>query len=211
VNAETPVKINGQSMTEPLAAADYVAPRKPTLLTVRRARYLAIPGQGEPGGERFTAAIGALYGVAFTVKMTRKFAGKPVYPISKLEALWFMSGVAPGTPREDWRWKLVIRTPDVVTPGDVRHAISTLLGRGKPRQVREVTLETIVEGPCVQMLHLGPYEREPETVDVMRAFVIDQGYRLTGLHHEIYLSDPRRVPPARLRTILRLPVRRAGR
>ena len=90
-------------------------------------------------------------------------------------------------------------------PKDLKTAVETLLKRGKSPEVKELTLETIDEGLCVQMLHVGPYEKENETVALMRSFAEVNGLKLSGPHHEIYLSDPRRVPPDRLKTILRLP------
>lgn len=186
--------------------ADYVAPRQPALLTIKPAQYLAISGQGAPGGEAFTVRIGALYAMAFTVKMTRKFAGLQDYTIGKLEAQWFFDGDPANIPRDQWRWKLLIRTPDFIKSADLKKAVATLLKRGKPPQVNEVKLERIDEGRCVQMLHVGPYDRECETLKQMEAFAENKRLRLTGPRHEIYLSDPRRVPPERLKTILREPV-----
>jgi hypothetical protein len=182
---------------------EYVAPRSPVLLTIGSAKYLTIDGQGSPGGDRFTAAIGALYGVAFTIKMTRKFGGKQDYAVAKLEALW------PGDmlrPRDQWQWKLMIRTPAFVTGADLKRAITAQLDKGKHAEVKDVSLETIKEGRCVQMLHIGPYEKEDATRAAMRAFAREKGFSLAGPHHEIYLSDPRRVTPTKLKTILREPV-----
>ena len=189
--------------------ADYAATRKPALVNLSKARYLAITGQGAPGGDLFQTRIGALYGVAFTIKMTRKFAGLQDYAVCKLEAQWWSDALDENfarSPKEQWRWKLLIRTPDFVSANDVKQAVTVLLKRGKGEDVKHVQLETLAEGRCVQMLHVGPYEREGETVTVMKAFAERQGLRLHGLHHEIYLSDPRRVPPERLKTILRIPV-----
>lgn len=187
---------------------EYVAPKTPVLLTIKPAKYLAIDGRGAPGGPRFSAAIGALYAVAFTIKMTRKFAGKQDYAVSKLEGLWHFDGDPAKTPRDEWRWTLVIRTPAFVTAAELRKAVATLLAKDKPAEVKEVRLETLKEGGCVQMLHVGPYDRESETIEMMRVFAGRKGLELAGPHHEIYLSDPRRVPAARLKTILREPVRR---
>ena len=187
---------------------EYLSPKKPVLVQVKTARYLAIEGQGAPGGPEFTAKIGALYGVAFTVKMTRKFAGLEDYAVGKLEGQWFFD-TAEGCPpanKEDWRWKLLIRTPDFIGPEDVAKAVAALLDKGKSAEVKEVQIETFTEGQCVQMLHIGPYDREPESVRVMRDYATAKGLKLAGPHHEIYLSDPRRVPPERLKTILREPV-----
>ena len=188
-----------------LHKAEYAAPRKPVLVRVKPAVYLTIPGQGAPGGARFTACIGALYGAAFTIKMTRKFAGKQDYAVCKLEGQWFFGGDPAEIPRESWKWKLMIRTPDFVTQKDLKTAADKLLERGKSPGIEEVTLETIDEGVCVQMLHVGPYEKECETTSLMRGFADASGLKLTGPHHEIYLSDPRRVSPERLKTILRIP------
>jgi hypothetical protein len=180
--------------------ADYAAPRKPILLTIPSARYLAISGKGRPPHPEFDAAIGALYNVAFTVKMARKFAGRD-YTVSKLEGLW------PGLPPKPWRWQLLIRVPSFITAAEVKGGITGLIAKGKPRTVAKVTLITLVEGRCVQMLHVGPYDQEEPTLALMRDHAIAQGTRTRGVHHEIYLSDPRRVPPERLKTILRVPVR----
>ena len=189
-----------------LHKADYVAPKQPVLLTLKPAHYLAISGQGSPGGDDFSARIGALYAMAFTVKMTRKFAGQQDYTIGKLEAQWFFGGDPASLPKDQWRWKLLIRTPDFIKSADLKQAVATLLKRGKPPEVKEVKLERIAEGRCVQMLHVGPYERESETIAKMKAFAESNGLRLAGPHHEIYISDPRRVPPEWLKTILREPV-----
>jgi hypothetical protein len=147
-----------------------------------------------------------LYGVAFTIKMTRKFAGKGDYAVCKLEGQWCFESEPAKLPKDKWKWKLMIRTPDFITESDRKQAVAVLLKKGKSREVEEVKLETIDEGRCVQVLHVGSYDREPETVTIMRDFVEGKGFKLVGPHHEIYLSDPRRVPPERLKTVLRVPV-----
>ena len=192
-----------------LNKAEYAANREPALVALKRAAYLAISGQGAPGGEQFTASIGALYGVAFTIKMTRKFAGQQDYAVCKLEGQWWS---APGRelaklPRDQWLWNLLIRTPDFIKEEDLRQAVAVLLKRGKGEDVKRVRLESLTEGCCVQMLHVGPYEKENETIAVMKAFAESKQFEFFGKYHEVYLSDPRRVPPERLKTILRHPVR----
>jgi hypothetical protein len=188
--------------------ADYVTPKKPVLLEIKTAKYLAITGQGDPSKEAFQAKLGTLYNVAFTVKMARKSAGRD-YTVSKLEGVWWVDGDKTfiEVPPKDWHWRLIIRTPDFINQKDVDAAIAKLRAKGKPAEVAEVKLETLDEGRCVQMLHLGPYDREAPTIAQMQAFAAEKGLAFHGLHHEIYLSDPRRVPAARLRTILRHPVR----
>ena len=187
---------------------EYVTPKKPVLIRVKPAQYLAIRGKGAPGGERFTACIGALYGMAFTIKMARKFSGKQDYTVCKLEGQWFFDGDPQKVPRDKWEWKLMIRTPDFIGKNDQKEALATLLKRGKAPEVKSVELEKIEEGDCVQMLHMGPYDQEHETIEMMKRLAAEKGFGFSGPHHEIYLSDPRRVPPERLRTILREPVKR---
>ncbi|MHC4093339.1 MAG: GyrI-like domain-containing protein [Planctomycetota bacterium] len=188
--------------------AEYAATKTPQLLTVKPASYLTITGQGEPGGEVFTAKIGGLYAVAFTIKFARKAAGRD-YAVCKLEGQWWGTGKGnfADQPRDQWKWKLLIRTPSFITKQDLAKAVKELLDKGKGPEVTEVNLETIEEGSCVQMLHVGPYDTEGETVAAMKDFAKQSGFSFHGRHHEIYLSDPRRVAPERLRTILRQPVR----
>lgn len=190
--------------------AEYVAPKAPVLVTIGPAKYLAFEGRGAPAGADFQTGVGALYAVAFTVKMTRKSAGKGDYKVAWLEGLWWgpdaRSPLSVRSPK-DWRWKVLIRTPTFVTTRDLARAQRDLLAKGKVREVAKVKLEAIREGRCVQMLHVGPYDKEPATLEAMRAVAESQGYAFRGVHHEIYLSDPRRTAPSKLRTILRHPVR----
>jgi hypothetical protein len=188
--------------------AEYVAPRKPVLIQTKPAKYLTITGQGAPGGEAFQKSVGALYNVAFTLKMAKKFAGKD-YKVSDLEGLWWGDKEGENFAAQacdTWNWKLIIRVPDFIASKDLKEAISTLREKGKPPEVADVRLETIDEGQCVQMLHLGPYSKEGATISQLLALAQEKHLSCRGRHHEIYLSDPRRVPAARLRTILRLPV-----
>jgi hypothetical protein len=192
--------------------SDYAANKKAALVTIAPAKYLSIEGKGAPGGMGFTDCIGALYGVAFTVKMTRKFGGLQDYAVCKLEGQWWSDKADRFVhlPKHQWQWKLMIRTPGFVTVAEVEEAISKLLKRGKGDEVNRVQLETLDEGRCVQMLHVGPYEEEPRTVELMREFAAKNDLEFEGRHHEIYLSDPRRVEAEKLRTILRQPVRASG-
>jgi len=188
--------------------SEYFAPKDPTLLETGPARFLTIDGMGEPGGEEFTKRVGALYAVAFAIKMAKQDSGQD-YVISKLEGLWW--GVrGPGDfstePMSDWNWKLMIRTPDFVSEEDLDEAIAACQVKKKVLEVAKVTLENLHEGRCVQVLHVGPYSEAGKTIARMNELVKEKGLSFHGLHHEIYLSDPRRVPPDRLRTIFRMPV-----
>ncbi|HYL77173.1 MAG TPA: GyrI-like domain-containing protein [Bryobacteraceae bacterium] len=177
--------------------AEYVTPKNPVLLQASPAQYLAIDGRGEPGGAEFQMKIGALYNVAFTIKMARKFAGQD-YAVSKLEGLW--------SENNRTIWTLCIRIPDFIGAKDLKGAVRKLLDKGKDPEVGEVKVRKLKEGQSVQILHVGPYDQCGATIEVMRKFATGQGLAFRGAHHEIYLSDPRRVAPAKLRTILRHPV-----
>lgn len=188
--------------------AEYVAPRKPTLVEIKPALFLTIDGMGEPGGEEFRKRLGALYSIAFTVKMSKKKIGQD-YLVSKLEALWWGlrgPGDFSAEPMSDWNWKLMIRTPEFVTESDLRGAIAVCLEKEKVVEVAKVRLEKFSEGLCLQVLHVGRYSEVGETVARMNMFAEEEGLFFHGLHHEIYLSDPRRVSPEKLKTILRMPV-----
>jgi hypothetical protein len=181
---------------------EYVTPKQPALVEISPARYLVIDGRGQPGGDEFQTAIGALYGMAFTIKMTRKIEGLGDYAVCKLEALWWDTD----RPRDDRAWKMMIRTPDFVGKTDLKSAVAKLVEKKKGDGADRVKLEKLEEERCVQALHVGPYEQEYETIATMMAFAEKNGLEVSGRHHEIYLSDPRRVPPERLKTILRYPV-----
>jgi hypothetical protein len=193
-----------------LCKKEYSMSRKPVLIEMKPAVYLAIEGRGQPGGEDFKRRIGALYGIAFTVKMTRKFGGGQDYAISKLEAQWWGKDGEEdfvGLAKESLCWKLLIRTPEFVTANEVERAAEVLKEKGKAEPVQEVGLEKLGKGFCVQMLHVGPYDEEERSLAVMRSYAEVNGYEMHGRHHEVYISDPRRVEPGKLKTILRRPVR----
>ena len=194
---------------DPRKSADYATPKAPAIIDVQPAPYLVVEGQGEPGGEQFAEKMGALFNVAHTVKFARKKLGQD-FKLGAVEGLWWTTAggsdwreVAP----DEWRWKLLVRVADFIEARDVAEAVAALRRKKKQGPFDQVRLETIHEGPSVQMLHVGSYATETTTLDQMDAFVAAQGLEYHGAHHEIYLSDPRRVPPERLRTILRHPVR----
>jgi hypothetical protein len=189
----------------------YTMAKKPVLVKMDEATYLTICGQGAPGGPEFSDKVGSLYGMAFTVKMTRKFAGLQDYVVSKLEAQWWFDGESQdfaNAPKEQWNWRLMIRTPPLVEQKELDDAAKKLVEKGSASCPDQVKLEAVTEGLCVQMLHVGPYADEGRTICAMNAFAAQQGLTFHGRHHEIYLSDPRRIAPEKLKTILRVPVRR---
>lgn len=186
---------------------EYVMATTPTEVRVGPGRYLTVSGTGGPQGAEFQGKLGALYGCAYTIKFTQKRTRGRDFKVGVLEGLWWFgkSGAfAAGKAARDWRWKLLIRVPEFVTPRDLHAALETI--KEKRGTAEKVALETIREGRSVQMLHVGAYRDEPRTVAAMDELVRAKGLHYRGAHHEIYLSDPRRVPPERLRTILRHPV-----
>ncbi len=151
---------------------DYVKPKKPALIEVAPARYLAVDGVGAPGGESFGERIGALYGMAYTIKFTSKFAGRD-FAVCRLEALYGVDGQGSAfaeLPQDEWRWRMLIRLPEFIGDTDLEAARATLREKQKPGDFDAVRLQAIDESLCVQMLHLGPYEEEHETIAQMDAF-----------------------------------------
>jgi hypothetical protein len=186
------------------------ATREPALVDVPAGKFLAAEGTGDPSGDAFHAAIGAIYGAAWTLKMTGKREdARRDFKVGALEGLWW--GGSPtdsAAKRKRWRWKLLIRVPDFVGAIELRKARATLAASG--RAADGVTLERFAEGRAVQVLHVGPYADEPATLARLEAFAREEGLRFEGPHHEVYLSDPTRTAPAKLRTILRHAVRGDG-
>jgi hypothetical protein len=136
--------------------------------------------------------------------MTLKAQGRD-FKVAPLEGLW-EGAYGPGADQETWSWKLLLRVPRFVQQPDLRRAREALLAKGKGEGVEAVRLEDLEEGRCIQVLHRGPYADEPATVDKMKDFARSHGLSPRGRHHEIYLSDPSRTAPARLKTVLRQPV-----
>jgi len=183
----------------------YAQREKPVLIDIHEARYLTLAGKGAPEGGEFQEKVGAMYGMAWGLKMKNKFAGRD-YVVPPLEGLWWASTDQHSfvsAPRETWQWKLLMRVPSFITEKEVLAAASG----GKTAEAKGIRLEVIAEGRCVQVLHLGPYSEEPKTIAVMRKFAERKKLVPNGHHHEIYLTDPNRTPPEKMRTILRQPVK----
>jgi len=196
-----------------LHKGEYKAGGKPEIVRTTKAMHLAVEGQGAPGGEDFQNAINALYSMAYTIKMGRKADGKGDYTISKLEGIYRTADGSDldSIKKEKWCWQLLIRTPEKVgtfpiTDEDLLTARNRLKERKKDEGCDKVVLHHLEAGQYVQMLHVGPYENERESLALMLKFCEDQGMEKCGPHHEIYLSDPRRVKPENLKTILRIKV-----
>ena len=186
----------------------YTAKTTPEVVEFDEGRFLTIKGKGTPGGKEFTAKVEALYPLAYGIKMPMKKEGKD-FTVPKLEGLWWVESdkSALEVPHSEWRWKLLIRMPEFVTLQDVEKARAEVIKKKSVELIDEIKFEKITEGKCVQVLHIGSYSTEPESLAKMKRYMEDEGLMPHGLHHEIYLSDPRRVSEEKMKTILRQPVK----
>lgn len=190
----------------------------PSIVTVPKANYLAVRGHGDPnvGGGEYKASIGLLYAIAFTLKMSykggRKIDGYFPYVVPPLEGLWWQDGQKGDldySRKADLNFISLIRLPDFVTRADFDWAIREATEK-KGGDFAKVEFLPYDEGECVQCMHIGSYDDEPQTLAKMCQYAQENGYKIDDagerLHHEIYLSDPRRVTPERLKTVIRQPV-----
>jgi hypothetical protein len=191
----------------------YTAKTFPEIVEVEEGKFLTIEGNGAPEGKEFQEKVSALYALAYTIKMLMKKYGKD-FTVAKLEGLWWVESNKPWIeiPREEWRWKLLIRQPEFVTSEIVERARQEVLKKKKIGLANEVKLETIREGRCVQILHIGPYSTEPESLSKVYNLMEEKGLVFNGFHHEIYLVTPypKKVSEEKLKTILRQPVKYRG-
>lgn len=187
----------------------YTAGNTPELVQFDPLPYLSFEGQGAPESSLFEDATEALYTVAYGVKGYCK-AEIQDFTVPKLEGQWWVNSDRYGleVPKEEWHWKLLIRMPAFVTPEIVDSARDKAFSKKNHLEpIQQVVLETIHEGLCVQIMHIGPYSTEPDTLAKMYAYMKQHHYVQDGHHHEVYLSDPRKAASSSMKTILRAPVR----
>lgn len=200
----------------------YMPGKKPQIVTVPAVNYIAVRGKGDPNDEggAYQTAVGLLYAMAFTIKMSkmgdRRIKGYFDYVVPPLEGFWHQEG-AKGIDyarKADFHWISVIRLPDFVKKEDFDWAVSEA-SRKKKQDFSRVEFLPFEEGLCVQMMHTGPFDDEPASIALMDGFIEEQGYENdfsdAREHHEIYLSDARRVPPEKWRTVIRHPIRKKSR
>lgn len=197
----------------------YLPKNKPELIDVPAMNFIAARGKGDPNEEdgEYKAALGLLYAIAFTIKMSNKgnhkIEGFFDYVVPPLEGFWWQDGVdgVDYTHKEDYQWISLIRLPDFVTKTDFDWAVEEAT-RKKQADFSRVEFYSYTEGMCVQCMHIGPYDEEPATVQAMEDYAHAMGYEIdiseTRFHHEIYLSDARRCSPEKLKTVIRHPVRK---
>ncbi len=195
---------------------EYQATDQPQLVIIGQANYLSICGVGDPLMPDYAARIQALYSIAYTIKFEYKKMNQD-FIVSKLEGQWWFDETKfPGltissapqlVPRTEWNYRILIRMPDYVSEMVILNAKNKFFQKTKNVLADEILPFQIPAGRAVQVLHLGPFNTEPETLTVLGQFITDNGLVKNGLHHEIYLSDFRKTKPEKLRTILREPVK----
>ena len=197
----------------------YLPPAKPVVVTVPKANYVAVRGKGDPNDEggAYKQAIGILYAVAYTLKMSYKtdhrIEGFYDYVVPPLEGFWWQEGIdgVDYSDKSTFCWISVIRLPDFITKADFDWAVQTA-SKKKKIDCSSTEFLTIDEGLCVQIMHIGPYDNEPASVALMDRFLEENGYEndlsVTRLHHEIYLSDARKVAPENWKTVIRHPIKK---
>lgn len=196
----------------------YMPKKKPSMVDIPTMNYIAIQGKGDPNDENgeYKQSISLLYGIAFTIKMSykgpHKIQGYFEYVVPPLEGLWWQENTKgmDYARKQDLHFISMIRLPDFVTQEDFNWAIQEATKK-KKMDFSKVQFLTITEGLCVQCMHIGPYDDEPATVELMHQFIQENGYVLDlndqRLHHEIYLSDPRRCDVQKMKTVIRHPIK----
>ena len=197
----------------------YLPPRKPQIVEVPEMNFLAVRGMGDPNEEEgdYKAAIGLLYSIAYTIKMSKmgkhRIEGYFDYVVPPLEGFWWQDGVQgfDYTRKDQFQWISLIRLPEFVTREEFDWAIQEASVK-KQMDFSKVEFFTYHEGLCVQCMHIGPYDNEPVTVREMERYAKEQGYELDfsdqRYHHEIYLSDVRKCKPENLKTVIRQPIKK---
>ena len=197
----------------------YLPSEKPVIVIVPKANYIAVRGKGDPNDESgaYQQAIGVLYAVAYTLKMSYKtdhrIEGFYDYVVPPLEGFWWQEGIdgVDYSDKSTFCWISVIRLPDFITQADFDWAVENA-SKKKKIDCSLAEFLTVDEGLCVQIMHVGPYDNEPASVALMDKFLAENGYEnditATRLHHEIYLSDARKVAPEKWKTVIRHPIKK---
>lgn len=197
----------------------YMPKKKPSIVEIPKMNYIAVKGKGNPNDENgeYKNSIGLLYAIAFTIKMSykgsHKIDGYFEYVVPPLEGFWWQENTngIDYNRKEDMNFISIIRLPDFVTKNDFKWAVDEATEK-KKRDFSKVEFFTYHEGLCVQCMHIGSYDNEPETIALMHSYMEENGYELditdSRFHHEIYLSDPRRCDERRLKTVIRHPIKK---
>ena len=189
----------------------YFPPAKEVVtVTVPAMNFLMTDGAGDPNtSERFREAVQALYGASYTLKfMLKKRKSSPDYSVGPLEALWWSpSGKDLDlADKNSWKWTVMIMQPDFITGEDVVRALEEVKAKKGDAGVKALRFEKFEEGLSAQVMHIGPYAAEAPTIERLHGYIREAGRRRRGKHHEIYIGDPRRVAPERMKTVIRQPM-----
>lgn len=186
----------------------YKAKLKAELREFEPYQYISIKGVGAPESVHFQESIPAIYAAAYAIKKQSQTLGRD-FVVPKMEGQWWVKEGADfeSTPRDDWHWKILIRLPEFVTKEMALHAFDYIAETKQLNQSKALQFETIHEGLCIQIMHIGSYDEEQESIAKIIAFMNEKQMSFNGYHHEIYLSDPRKTPVEKLKTILRYPIR----
>ena len=197
----------------------YLPKSKPEIITVPKVNYIAVRGKGNPNeeGGSYQEAVGILYAVAYTLKMSYKtdykIDGFFEYVVPPLEGFWWQDGIdgVDYSDKSSFNWISVIRLPDFITQEDFKWAVETA-SKKKKIDCSSAEFLTINEGLCIQIMHIGSYDDEPTSVKLMDDYLNENGYandmNQSRLHHEIYLSDPRKIEPEKWKTVIRHPIKK---
>jgi hypothetical protein len=183
--------------------------RSVSLVDVQEMGFLMVDGRGAPESPRYQEAVQALYTLAYTLKFACKKAGGPDYTVMALEGLWWADDYAAFQPetadRNSWQWTMMIMQPDFITGENFKSAVEAARKKKDVTTLGKVRFTRFNEGKAAQLMHIGPYSAEGTNVKKIHAKIDEIGGKLSGKHHEIYLSDPRRADPAKMKTVLRQP------
>jgi hypothetical protein len=212
--------INSHSQEETMKEIDYrkefkkfISPKvgKVETVTLPAMNFLMIDGKGDPNtSAAYQDAVGALYSAAYTLKFMFKKELEINYNVMALEGLWWVPDMDLFSveDKDAWLWTMMLFTPDFVTQAHFIRAVEVLKVKKPNPALGSLRLETSEEGICAQVMHIGPYAAEKPTVDLLHGYIHENGYQLTGKHHEIYMGDPRKAAPEKLKTIIRQPMKK---
>lgn len=189
--------------------ADYSATSKIQILVPEPGNFLMIDGEGDPNtADAYKNALRTLYPVAYKMKFSSKLSGRD-YIVPPLEGLWWAENLSSFTRnrnKSEWQWTMMLRVPGWLGEEEFQSSLTAATKAAELPSLPVLRLDRLEEGHCVQVLHTGPYDAEGPVIEGLHDFVVSQGWKLAGVHHEIYLSDPRRSPADKLKTILRQPI-----
>lgn len=193
------------------AFSDILSPKmmKVEFVDIPALNFLMVDGQGDPNTSRdYSDAVSNLYGVAYTIKFAYKKEKSVDFNLLALEGLWWVDNMNlfSAENKNEWKWTMMLFLPDFVSAADVHRAIADVKKKKEAAGIDLMRYERFTEGLAAQVLHVGPYLAEKPTIDLLHRVISEQGYKRQGKHHEIYLGDPRKASPEKLKTIIRQPV-----